>query len=691
MKNFLQTFIFLFGFNCIIFSQAGSVELRTGGGTLVNTYASIQAAYDAIPTPMTQAYIIEILSAYNQSSEIIPITLLQKDGASSTNTITIRPASGNTGEVISGNSTSSILVLNGADYVTIDGRPGGVGSSVDLKIENLATGSGANTILLQNGATNNTIKYVHVVNNTQGTAGPRAIMFGTGDACSFNTISNNKIQGGRSGIGIAGAAATPCDKIVIKNNEIYNWGYAGIWLVSGALNTDMDSNKIYQTVGVNNTLVTGIIMTTISGAVYNIRKNWIYDLQTTSTASSSIRGIYSAGPAAGTIFNVENNMVSNTLDNLNAQTVTGIEFLGSNAYTANIYYNTVLIGGNHTGGTAGATTSAGIRTNATNITLNMKNNIAINKRTGGNVNHIGFAFVPTTVPTTIDINYNDYFASASPNSYAVFWQTTGYNNINDYKTAVSPHEQNTIFKDVSFASSTNLHLVAPSDGDPDLAGIPISGITTDFDGQLRDLVFPYRGADEATTIPVELVSFRSLVEGNKVTLSWTTATETNNYGFEVLRKQTNSEWEKIGFIAGAGNSVSHNTYSYTDNNLAPGIYSYRLKQIDYSGTYKNYDLTETVKIGVPDRFELMQNFPNPFNPTTTIRYSIPQDARGEMREVKLKVYDVMGKELETLVNEKQPAGNYEVEFNASNLSSGVYFYKLQSGSFVQTRKFILMK
>lgn len=687
MKLLLQNFIFLLVLSCTIFSQTGSVELRTSGGTLVNTFASIQAAYDAIPSPMTQAYRIEILPAYNQSSEIIPITLTQKDGASSTNTITIRPAAGNTGEVISANSSSGILVLNGADFVILDGRPGGVGSTPDFKLENLATsGTNANTILFQNGATNNIIRYVHVVNNTQNTAGPRAIMFGTGAACSFNTISNNKIQGGRSGIGIAGTNTTPCDKIVIRSNEIFDWGYAGIWLVSGALNTDMDSNKIYQTVGVNNTIVSGIIMSTIAGAEYNISKNWIYDLRTTATTTSSLRGIYAAGPAAGSIFNISNNMISNAIDNGSAgQTVTGIEFLGSNAYTLNLYYNTTFIGGTHTGGTAGATTSAGIRIGATNVTLNMKNNIAVNKRTGGNVNHIGFALVSTTIPTTLDINYNCYFANGT-NSYAAWWGTTGYNVLNDYKTAAGTNEQNTIFKDVSFNSLTNLHLIAPSDGDPALAGIPISGITTDFDGQLRDLVLPYRGADEATTIPVELLSFNASVESNKVTLSWTTATETNNYGFEVLRKQTNSEWEKIGFVAGAGNSVSLNTYRYTDNNLTPGIYSYRLKQIDYSGTYKNYDLTETVKIGVPEKFELMQNYPNPFNPGTVINYQLTVNSK-----VTIKVYDIIGKEVATLVNEEKPAGYHSVEFKADGLSSGVYYYQMKSGDFVEIKKMMLIK
>lgn len=694
MKNIFIFLTFAL-FTISAFPQAGSVELRDGGGNLVGTYASIAAAYTAIPTPMTQAYLIEILPAYDQSSEIIPITLGAKDGASATNTITIRPALGNTGEIISANSASGILVLNDADYIILDGRPGGVGDTPDLKIQNLATtGTTSNTIWLQNGASNNVIKYVHALNNTQNTAGPRTIVIGTSSTTGNNNnlITNCKIEGGRSGVGIAGSTTVPNDNNRVSKCEIFNWGYAGIWIVSGGMNFTADSNKIYQTVGVNNTIVSGIIMTTMTGATYDLKKNWIYDLQTTATSSSNIRGIYAAGPAAGSVFNVENNMISNTLDNLNAQTVTGIEFLGSNAYTANIYYNTVKIGGNHTGGTAGATTSAGIRIGASAITLNMKNNIAINQRTGGSLNHIGFALTATT--GTYDIDYNCYFADGT-NSYQAWLGTVGYNNLSDYKTASGTNEQNTIFKNVSFVSLTNLHLVPPSDGDPDLAGIPLTAITDDFDGDTRDNQYPYRGADEATTIPVELTSFTAAVANNSVTLFWSTATETNNRGFEIERSQiskvkSQADWKNIGFVNGKGTSTEINNYSFTDKELLPGVYNYRLKQIDFDGTFKYYSLNESVEIGIPEEFALSQNYPNPFNPVTKISWQSPVSGRQI-----LKVYDVLGNEVTTLLDEYREAGTYEIEFQSTvgdkQLASGVYFYMLQIGDFVQTKKMILAK
>jgi len=379
-------------------------------------------------------------------------------------------------------------------------------------------------------------------------------------------------------------------------------------------------------------------------------------------------------------------MISLVDSTASVQTITGIEFLGTNIYTLNVYYNTCFIGGLHTGGDAGATTSVAIRTNSANATHNFKNNIAINKRTGGNVNHIGFAFIPLILPSTFDINYNCYFASGSANSFAAFWQTTGYNTLSTYKTAVAPQEQNTIFKDVSFNSLTNLHLVAPSDGDPDLAGIPISGITTDFDGQLRDLVLPYRGADEATTIPVELVSFTYNISGNDIILNWSTATELNNYGFEIWKKQNNSDWQNIGFVAGAGNSTNINSYSFTDRDLKPGYYSYKLRQVDFSGASKFYELTETVNLNFPDQFELHQNFPNPFNPTTKISWQLPVSGR-----LTIKLFDVLGREIETIVNGYYEAGKHSVEFDGSKLTSGIYIYELRTGSYRANKKMTIIK
>lgn len=590
MKKIILLSLLLFIIN-FAFGQTNSVVLKTGGGSVISQHNNIQSAYDAIPSTVTQAYIIEILPDYNGSLEVFPITFGAKSGTSAINTITLRPTAGNTGEVISGNSTSGILVLNDADYVIIDGRPGGIGNAPDLKIENLATtGTSSNTIAMTNGATNNIIRFVHAVNNTQNTAGPRTIVLLTSSTVgnSNNLITRCKIEGGRSGVGIAGSTTVPNDSNTISNCEIFNWGYAGIWLVSGAMNTNMDSNKIYQTVGVNNTIVSGIIMSTMTGATYNIRKNWIYDLQSTSTSTSTvIRGIYAAGPAAGSIFNVQNNMVSNTLDNLSVQTVTGIEFLGSNAYTANIYYNTTRIGGNHTGGTAGATTSAGIRIGASALTLNMKNNICINYRTGGNVNHIGFALVSTS--GTLNIDYNCYFANGT-NSFHAFWGATGYNNLSDYKTAANPNEQNTVFSNVNLVSATDLHLTGASIGDTILKGTPIAGITTDFDNDLRNPIAPYKGADEGS-IPLVIKNISLVVNDYNLRQNYPNPFNSSTIirfsigkeGYVSLRvfDITGKEVEQL-----ISQEMKPGEYQivFKAENLSSGIYFYTLRCGSYSQT-----------------------------------------------------------------------------------------------------------
>ena len=206
---------------------------------------------------------------------------------------------------------------------------------------------------------------------------------------------------------------------------------------------------------------------------------------------------------------------------------------------------------------------------------------------------------------------------------------------------------------------------------------------------------PYHSSSSA--VPVELTSFTASISGASVKLNWEAATEINNYGFEIERAAENSEWQKIGFVEGAGNSNSPKKYSFTDNVGKSGSYSYRLKQIDVNGDYKYSQIVE-VSVGLPTKFELKQNYPNPFNPTTTIKYSIPSViARSEATRqsagmlVQLKVYDMLGREVATLVNREQTPGNYAVEFDASRLSSGVYFYTLKAGEFAATKKMILMK
>ncbi|MGE5807424.1 MAG: right-handed parallel beta-helix repeat-containing protein [Ignavibacteria bacterium] len=221
-----------------------------------------------------------------------------------------------------------------------------------------------------------------------------------------------------------------------------------------------------------------------------------------------------------------------------------------------------------------------------------------------------------------------------------------------------------------------LHLAPGSDlinGGTDV-GLPFAGSAPDL------------GAFETgLNVPVELTAFSASVSGELIVLNWTTATELNNYGFEIQKKFVN-EFTTVGFVKGSGSSVEQHQYHFIDKNIAPGFNSYRLRQIDFNGS-SSYSNEIRINFNGPYKFNLSQNYPNPFNPVTLISFSL-----AENEPVSLLIYNMLGEKAAVLIdNEMKEPGYYKLNFNAENLSSGTYFYVLRQGEKMLSKKMILIK
>ncbi len=284
----------------------------------------------------------------------------------------------------------------------------------------------------------------------------------------------------------------------------------------------------------------------------------------------------------------------------------------------------------------------------------------------------------------IDVVWLDTRDNSGSNISALY-----YSNSIDGGATWSPNERLSDYFDSHIGWPNQQKMGDYFDMFSDINGANLAWAAT-FNGE-QDVYYSY--ITDTTIVPVELLSFSSSVAANVVTLNWSTATELNNHGFEIERSSDKTNlpdgkaiWRTIGFREGSGTTSEPQQYSYSDklSDIASAKLYYRLKQIDFNGSFEYSDIVE-VEIA-PSVFSLSQNYPNPFNPTTIIKY-----AMSSKQYTSLKVYDVLGNEVATLVNEEKEAGIYEVEFSATGITSGIYFYKLQAGSFVETMKMIIIK
>ncbi|WP_337872838.1 T9SS type A sorting domain-containing protein [Ignavibacterium sp.] len=187
-------------------------------------------------------------------------------------------------------------------------------------------------------------------------------------------------------------------------------------------------------------------------------------------------------------------------------------------------------------------------------------------------------------------------------------------------------------------------------------------------------------------VPVELTSFVAKVTASgQVELNWSTATELNNHGFQIERKSIDGDYLAIGYVQGNGTTTERKEYSFTDRTVEPGKFVYRLKQIDFNGQYEFSPEIE-VDVHPPLQFTIEQNYPNPFNPSTKIKFGLAENSN-----VKVAVYNILGELVATLVNTQLAAGFYEVEFDAASLPSGMYVYSLETPTYKEVKKMMLMK
>lgn len=301
---------------------------------------------------------------------------------------------------------------------------------------------------------------------------------------------------------------------------------------------------------------------------------------------------------------------------------------------------------------------------------------------------VTYSMIPVYAPASFTNN---------PNRYVTFQVVIEFNNMSptlnsNIFVSFDDAQSGSMFIDEVNDETLRTHLIGlQSANAPDeyLQYRYFSGTDLVNDGPIFSSPLTIAFGPDEDALPVDLIAFNASVNANDVFLTWTTAWEENNAKFNIQRRYANvdEQWSTVGSVNGSGTVYEERNYTFTDKNLVTGTYEYRLTQVDFDGnSTADFDLNQTVSIGIPTRFELSQNYPNPFNPVTKINFEIPIESH-----VKLAVYDMTGREVAMLVNNQVTPGYYTTEFNGSNFASGVYFYRLSTGNSVMTKRMVLVK
>ena len=462
------------------------------------------------------------------------------------------------------------------------------------------------------------------------------------------TLKDNVIEGKRRSIALyrAGSHDIVGNEIILNQNIGFNISNEAIYAVDVDTNSviNMDRNKISKVSSLTNAATFGNTAISIETfGTYNISNTMIYGFElTAANPVAYVRGVKNSS-ASATLNFAFNSIYMDNLSDIGTGTVT---------------YQGLLI---------------------SNGTNNLANNIVVSAEG----DFTSYCIYRDLALGTLNSDYNDFYPVNTTNGNVGYFNTAATPTLANWQSA-SGQDANSYSVDPLFVSTTDLHLA--NIGSPMLGkGLAIPGVTTDFDGETRDSI-PEIGADEFPgIIPVELLAFNAALEQNSVILTWQTATELNTSHFEVERKSEGTEWNSIGRVNAAGNSTSRIDYRFVDENTNGSVLKYRLKMIDLDGSY-TYSQEVEINSSLPTSFSLSQNYPNPFNPTTKINYTVPFDSK-----VTISIYSITGELVMDLVNDFVSAGSYSVDFNGSNLASGMYIYKMTAGNFTQTNKMMLMK
>lgn len=512
MKKILLLFYFVFfGFGMIeTWSQVSVIS--TGGSSTTASYTTLGAAVTAVNSGVHTGT-IEI-SIHSNTTETAGISLDSSGaiGGALYSSILIKPADSSTVNKTVSLSTAGVILLNlqGADNVTIDGRPMGLGTNKFLTFQHTNTTTAASfTCRLINGASNNTFRYVNFLNGTFTIASGVNFQLSTSAATSGNSndsIYNCEFNGGRACFQAAGTLANPMNNIYVADNLFTNWSLQGATF-SAIRNLTFVNNTINQltTAPLNVGPQAMFLTVNVDGANWNVHRNKIERLRVfgTTTALNVFGLVISPAVAAPTIIpvlNFTNNIISITdTATSTANRIVGIQYQGTtNPLVLNAQHNTIRISGNQLVAANGNPTSIGFYKSNTSTTgnMNFRNNLISNTRTGSANQHIAaWNASPTTGVNTMD--YNTYWGSTV---FKIAWVGTFYDVTTSYRLAANPQEQHSIIAQPVFANSTTIDLATTGNSPSNFIGTPIATVPTDYYNNPRSTTIPYRGAFEGPPI-----------------------------------------------------------------------------------------------------------------------------------------------------------------------------------------------